>query len=75
MPWSVYEGFMLQVRKKTVVPPGKLVQGFTAQNRTTLPGGAPAASNPHSCSPGLEPLQSPAVPPALETARPGGTEL
>lgn len=35
--------------------------------------GAPAASNPHSCSPGLEPLQSPAVPPALGTARlPGG---
>lgn len=34
-------------------------------------GGAPAASNPHSCSPGLEPLQSPPVPAAIGSACPG----
>lgn len=33
--------------------------------------GAPAASNPHSCSPGLEPLQSPPVPAAIGSACPG----
>lgn len=52
--------------EKTVVPPGRLVQRYS-------PGtvGAPAASNPHSCSPGPEPLQSPPVPPAIGTACPG----
>lgn len=33
--------------------------------------GAPAASNPHSCSPGPEPLQSPTVPPASGTTARG----
>lgn len=33
--------------------------------------GAPAASNPHSCSPGLESLQSPPVPAAIGSACPG----
>lgn len=36
--------------------------------------GAPTASNLHSCSPGLEPLQSPPVPPAIGTACPEGME-
>lgn len=34
--------------------------------------GAPAASNPHSCSPGLEPLQSPPVPPCFGDGPPEG---
>lgn len=52
---------------KAVVPPGRPVQRCSQGTA-----GAPAASNPHSCSPGLEPLQSPAVPPALGTACLGG---
>ena len=54
-------------KKETVVPPGGPVQRCS---QGTM--GAPAASNPHSCSPGLEPLQSPAVLPAMGTARLGG---
>lgn len=51
---------------RTFVPPGRLVQRYSLGTV-----GAPAASNPHSCSPGLEPLQSPPVPAAIGSACPG----
>lgn len=44
-------------------------------NRLPPPQETWTASNPHSCSPGLEPLQSLAVPLAFENTSPGGEEL
>lgn len=53
--------------KTSVEPPGGPVQRCS---QGTV--GAPAASKPHSCSPGPRPLQSPAVTPSMGTAHPGG---